>query len=242
MKRALVWIADGPNYAREVQENVKSFERVVPQLDRFFYTDQSGISGFTRTFPFVRQSDYFYLDSVRTMGQSLRDLQDYGQIMFLDTEVYCALDFTDIFDILHRVDLVGTHGMMRSTTPSLENIPRSFTELEIGAMAINNNDRVKAFFQGWYDLYVQNADFYGNNDQGPLREALWKSPGFQFYVTTPEYHCRWGWGVAVSGPVRLFHCRNMDQVEVARQINEKSGIRVWHPKTGLIGGWGGPCT
>ena len=60
--------------------------------------------------------------------------------------------------------------------PTIEEIPNCFCEFEIGVLLFNTSDATKDLFADWLHLYENNYDVYGESDQGPLREAMWRAP------------------------------------------------------------------
>jgi hypothetical protein len=92
-------------------------------------------------------------------------------------------------------------------------------------------------FKDWLDLYEAHPTVYGNNDQGPLREALWINKQLNMYIMTEEFDCRWGFGVCVVSKVRILHSRSSGpnpytNERAAREINAVGGRRLFRPAEG----------
>lgn len=230
---AVVWIAGGRNYAEDAHDpSARTVAQHMPNVARILITDEStaGLPNFTRAYhgPRRHHPDLWYLDSVKWCEWFLKRQPEGARFIFLDTDTYCTAPMYDVFDLLERFDLVGTHGITRHTTGTAERIPDSFPELEIGMLGVVNNERSRALFKLWLELYEANIGAYGNNDQGPLREALWNSPELRFYVVTPEYHCRAGFGAYLAGRCRLVHSRAR-LAEMAAEVNERGGMRLYRP-------------
>jgi hypothetical protein len=230
---AAVWIAGGEDYAKEAIASAESMREQMPGLPCILATEvdiEPGPFDHVLKMSERQHPDLWYLDSCRWYSEALAQLADYDKLVFLDTDTFIAWPFWELFDVLDRFDLLGTHGIARHTARTVEILPDSFPELCIGMLGIRNNDKVKRLFTEWLALYQANPHIYGNNDQGPLREALWHNTEIRLYVVTPEYHCRWGFGAYVAGKVRVLHCRNGDQREIARQINDaRGGMRLYRP-------------
>lgn len=230
---AVCWVAGGRNYAEDAHApSAESVAREMSGVQRVLFTDEStaGLPNFTKAHqgPRRHHPDLWYLDSVKYYNYALTRFPLDARLMFLDTDTYCCAPMYDVFDLLDRFDLVGTHGITRHTTGTAAPIPDSFPELCIGMLAVRNNARVQALFKLWLELYEGHVDAYGNNDQGPLREAVWQSPDVRIYIVTPEYHCRAGFGAYVAGRVRLVHSRAR-LVEMAHEINATGGMRLYRP-------------
>ena len=225
-----VWVACGEGYAEQASESAWSMKNHM-NIDCILVSDtnvnRQPFDGVIQVPP--RDDEPWYLNSVRHYNTVLQILQVEEEIVFLDTDCYVCNPFNDLFEVLDRYDIIGTHGVARHTAPTFEQLPNAFPEICIGMLAVRNNDAVKLLFQEWLDLYIEHVEVYGSNDQGPLREALWNNQDVKLYVCTPEYHCRWPFGTYLAGEAKVLHGRNMDQKVVAEQINKTGRMRLYRP-------------
>ena len=197
-----------------------------PNLPCILATEKwSGLNGWDRILrmsPLRYQSDMWYLDSTRWANEAFDILyNDYDAILILDTDTFCAAPLDDMFVLADRFDVCGSHGVSRQTTGAVSNVPISFPEVEIGALLVQTNERVRSLFVDWLELYEAHPEVYGNNDQGPLRDAIWMNKYINFFALPEEYHCRWGFGVCVVSTVRILHGRSpgYPNSKAAQEIN-----------------------
>lgn len=240
---AVFWIASGEKYIEEARVSALSMQRQMPDIERVLFTpnpvESINAKGFSVIYKVPdRTSDYWLLDNTRYMLIALPTLQDWGhQYAFnLDTDTYVCAPFYDLIVLLeHGVELVGVHAPGRRTTKTVYDIPDCFPEINIGMIGFRLSERLINFVTRWMLIYVARQDVYGNNDQGPLRDALWeniKEPDpIQFYVTTQEYNVR-PFGAFIKDEARVLHGRNIDFERWATEINRNKGtMRTWTPMT-----------
>lgn len=226
--RAIIYIASGPAYIDEARVSAGSIGDQYPAIlctpDKV--KPLAPFADILRLPP--RRFDFWYHDCVNYANIAI-SLLGYDQFLLLDTDTYICGDLTDFFDVLARFDIAGTHAIARETQVRRDDIPLSFPELHVGAVSFRRNERVMALFQLWLDIYQGNPAYFANNDQGPLREALWRSPDVRLGILPAEFCFRYRWGGLVSGPVRVLHGRqhNTPYQQIAREVNGK-GIRVYH--------------
>lgn len=247
MNRAIIYIASGQQY---IDEAVRSAESVGGQYPTILCTpdvpsnkvkDYPPFDGVCKLvdnneLPFINHG-YWYMDSVSYLNRVVSHYSNSNlgnvidQFLLLDADTYICGDLTDFFTILDRFDIAGTHAIGRETMLQRDDIPASFPELHVGAFSFNRNSRVERLFESWLKLYQDNPEFYGNNDQGPLREALWKSPDVKLGILPAEFCFRYRWGGLVNGQVRVLHGRenNTPYEQIAKEVNGQ-GIRVYQKR------------
>jgi hypothetical protein len=106
-------------------------------------------------------------------------------------------------------------------------VPDAFPEINIGVLGIANNAVMKRFVSDWLQRYELYHAIYGNNDQAPLREALWYAKVVNLYVMPPEYNCRFGFGGFAALPVKVLHGRGMSFEAAEKIVNHAPGMRAW---------------
>jgi len=240
MKTAVVYIAGGESYCWDAEESCNSVKLHNPNLPCILATDEKYsippvydeiIHMPNRRYP----QSMWYLDSVRYCNHAFEELSGrYDSLLFLDTDTYCDAPLDDMLRLVERFDIAVSHGVSRHTTGKVSDIPDAFPEFEIGVMLVQANEHVHNLFRDWLDLYEAHPDVYGNNDQGPLRDALWLNKYINMYILAEEYHARWGFGVCVVSQVRILHGRTCgdDQYpnsRAAKEINSVGGRRLFRP-------------
>jgi hypothetical protein len=238
MRKAIVFVCGGESYCTDAIESANSYKRNNPGLTCILATDFTGgvDSVFDRVvrLPPRQYPSLWYLDSCRYYNLAFNTLyKDYDALCFSDSDCYCDGSLDDMFPLADRFDISVVHGVTRQTTDTLTEIPNSFPEFEIGVMLVACNEHVHNLFVDWLELYEKNPGVYKNNDQGPLREALWINKLVNMYVLPEEYHARWGFGVCVVGRVRILHSRSCGDnphtnAMAAAEINAIGGRRLFN--------------
>lgn len=242
MNRAIIYIASGQQYIDEAARSAESAKGQYPTI----LCTPTLMSEQARSYPpfdgvcklidnkWLDNSGYWYLDLVKYLNRVVSHYGDSNlgeiidQFLYLDTDTYICGDLSDFFTALERFDIVGTHAIGRETMLQRDDIPASFPELHVGAIAFNRNAAIKNLFAEWLRLYVDNPEYYGNNDQGPLREALWKSD-IKLGILPAEFCFRYRWGGLINGQVRVLHGRenSTPYEEVAKKVNASNKVRVF---------------
>ncbi len=218
MSKAIIWIASGQRYIDEAIVSARSALYHNPNIPRILYTDKLGVyPNFTDVAMLLpRQYDLWFLDCTYHLRSIFDSLPN--KVLLLDTDTYVCDDLTDYFTILDRFNIAGTHAPGRETAPTIKNVPASFPELHIGALAFNKNGIIEKLFNLWLKFYQDNQDVYKENDQAPLRDALWHYQGASVYAMPPEFCFRFPFGGQLRGKVKVLHGRShmpYDKIEGA---------------------------
>ena len=222
------WIADGGPYITEARHSASTVAEHMPDLGRvLFATDNPEKGGeFHDIIPLPeRRHDFWFQDAARYMVQATQELLS-DRALYLDTDTHLCLPIYDMMELLDRCELVGAFAPGRQTTQTVDYVPDAFPELNIGVLAMNLTDnRMRRFWRIVYNNYCANSERYRNNDQGPLREALWNT-NVRLGIVPPEYNCRWGFGGFHKYPVRVLHGRG-DYEAVCKVLSTKGDMRTW---------------
>lgn len=223
MTIAAVWIAKGSTYIAEAVASMQSFKAHHPHIECVFCGFDTHLPIFDRVYAYTYDDSKPFYYNLVSLYPSLLNLAD--TIFLFDTDTYtCAPFDTDILTALTRFNFLGAHAPGRRTAPSFYNLPDSFPEINIGFTAFNSNQSVRDLFTLWKSHYTARLDTYNNNDQAPLRDALWDWRG-AFYVLPPEYNFRFGFGGQVRGTVRVLHGRSPNIAQLARRVNATADLR-----------------
>lgn len=243
MTQAVFWIVSGDRYIVEARQSARTVARQMPDVLRILFTPDRHFIADRREFSAIyalpsRKSEYWYLDCTRYLGIATGLLEREGieELVYLDSDTWVCNPFPEVYELLERFNLVGAHAPGRKTCNTVNSIPISFPELNVGVLGIRNITETGYFIDAWYKQYEAHVDIYGNNDQGSLRETLWEYSNytcpteFSFYVLPPEFNARpIGTGVYVNGPIRILHLRDADMVECSYSCNRTTGARLWKP-------------
>lgn len=231
VNKAIVWIASGKQYINEAIQSATS-ARDHSDLPRILCTDGPNTPDIFDDIIRLpeRRYKFWYLDSVYYLNVAAEKAYQQGieEILLLDTDTLVCGDLVDYFRLLERFDIVGTQAIGRETAPSLFELPVSFPELHIGVLCFRRSSTLR-LFEEWLEFYQENTRFYGNNDQGPLRDALWRCIWVKVGIMPAEFCFRFRWGGLISGPVRVLHGREhaVPLADIAEEVNSQNGIRVY---------------
>lgn len=255
-QRAFFWIASGDSYIQEAARSADTVKALHPNVDRILITPDTArkvpsVFNFYTTAP-ERRGPFWYLDSTRYFLFALKMLEAYQHLIYLDTDTRVIKPLGDVFAILAKFDLAGCHAPGRQTRPTIDAIPLTFPELNIGVLGLRNSHKLRRFALDWLTRYEENHAFYGNNDQAPLREALWawnetpdiKCPHCEktvsgvwdtytkdrlhYYIMPTEYNFRFGFGGWARYPIHVLHGRTQDWPSLIKAVNEDAkGFRGW---------------
>lgn len=115
----------------------------------------------------------------------------FSRTLYLDSDVRVVGGLEDLFRLLERYDIAGTHVRYRTSPRRLGkhqlDIPKAFPQINCGVLLYRKCPAVDQLFHTWIELY---RDGGFTRDQIPFREALWQSDA-RFYAFAPEYNMRW---------------------------------------------------
>lgn len=222
ISKAIVYIAHGSEYVKEALKSIKSVGDQYPCI-----VCASGRVKRAKTFILPpRQYKQWFLDRVAYFNLIAQELP-YDQLLLLDSDTYVCGDISGFFEVLDRFDIAGTHAISRHTILR-DDIPCSFPELHCGAFSFNRNDKIRRLFARWFQIYQNGADIF-DNDQPPLRQALWEDRDIRLAILPPEFCFRYRWGGVVRMKVRLLHGKenSISHEEIAERVNGMRGIRFY---------------
>lgn len=231
-EKGVIYLLSGEKYIEEARRSVGSIKQHHSDLPCILCTPD----GVTDTRPFddvlvlpEKEHELFYVDATKWWVLAVNEI-DAKRFLLLDCDTFAISPIDDFFTILDRFDFTGTHSVGRQTMVQREDIPISFPELHIGANSFVKSKKVLQFLSDFYELYASKAEYFGNNDQGPLREALWLDQKIRYAVLPPEFCFRYRWGGLISGDVTLLHGHELGTPyeQIAKEVNSSKKIRVYH--------------
>ena len=244
IRRAVFYIVNGADNGRFIRECACSAETVkrVLNLPVIVYTTEA--ADINRVpcpwFDEVRQlppmrGPFWYLDSTRYWVQAMRELAEYDQLLYLDVDCFVAWPCMNLFDVLEKHDYALGHSASRDAVESALNVPESFCCPQIGVNVFWNREPMWTFFDDWLALYEEHYARYDENDEMPMRDALWENKaGIRYCTLAPEWCARFDFGGWYKGWVRILHGRHkgisIDREPlgpVAEAINAHCRMRLW---------------
>jgi len=185
------------------------------------------------------ESDKFLLSRSVYMLEIYKQLttKGYESILFLDSDTYVCADIDPLFELFRIFDFFGAHAPARHTTKTVHKVPESFPEINLGVVGMARSRAMEWVLKEQVRLFKENEGLYGNNDQGPMRDALWVMSTtmplydeyieFAMYVLTPEWNFRFNFPTYAKNRVRILHGYSDDMESIARRANGTLGMRVF---------------
>jgi hypothetical protein len=224
----LAVIASGKGFIRLAQRWQKSACKYHPDICRVLITDDPhDVAGFSETFIVCSPThEHFSGDKPRYMRDYLHNT-DADNVCFFDADTYICDKLDNVFWMFEHssVDVMGVVSPRRCVhTPTLQDLPDTFPEMNTGVLFVSNNYRTRMLFDLWVDLYDKHYSAY-HSDQIPFRHAMWLTKEDINYQLIPvEYNFRFGFGGQLKGKVKVLHGRTQDMEAVERQVNEEHGM------------------
>ena len=228
MAKAAFWIVDNDFYVEEAFFSARRLKEVMPEVARVLFSPMGVEDGhvFNEVYRLPRrQSKHWFVDCTRYVGEALKHLP--YELLFLDSDAYVVEPVLELFTLLERFDLALAHAPGHRTAPTVNPIPDSFPEYNIGVIAMRNNGSVKHLWQSVHERQIRYTDVYQDNDQSPLREALWDGqfPLLRWTTIPFEFNCRFTVGTYLRDRVKVLHGRASDIDKVARDLNDQTQDR-----------------
>lgn len=231
--RAFFWIVSKKKFIKEAKRSAVTCRKHMPDIDRVIFTGNVNqpYKEFDNVYklPPLKYKLWF-LKNVHYVNYAFAKFEQYDKLIFLDSDTYMLHPVYDIFKALDRYDLVAAHAPGRAVCKVVTDVPDVIPEVNIGVIGIKNNKRMRRFIKEWLELYKKHRDIYRNNDQGSLRDMLWKfdDDEFRYHIMPPEYNMRTICGNFACYPVKIIHGRLKCYEKVAKRMNKKQGLRSWN--------------
>lgn len=246
-KGAIFYITNQDKYVKYASVSAASAKEHMPDVDRYLfvpnYFQPNQMTHFTDVFtlPDMKRSDKWFFDQIRYTVHVLEHLYTgYETAIYMDVDTFFLSPVYDLFELVRiHFDYCGTHAPARFTAPTLEDIPLSFPEFNIGVNPMNIANCIGM----WKRVVAQldeNEQSYDNNDQMVLRDTLWLLLGyddtfddFRIHFLPPEYNFRFAFPQFACREVKILHGGTDDNnlkafyEEIGRRVNARQGMRVW---------------
>lgn len=229
------WIASSKYFA-EARHSAESVCVYHPDADLTLFAVGGGAGQpgvFTRVIDFGHLDvKYWFLASAQYMKNALGSYSQNDKVVYLDTDTHVCAPLDGLFEALEFFDFLGAHAPGRQTAPTVEPITDAFPEYNIGVNGFFVSVRLFAFLSNWVARYKKYQDTYRNNDQAPLREAIWRGywDNLTFGTLPTEYNFRFQMGGQVREKVKVLHGRSNDYDKLCEVVNQNERkIRAWKP-------------
>jgi hypothetical protein len=139
----------------------------------------------------------------------------YEHTLHLDSDTYIVEDFSEVFQMLDRFDIVMPLSV-HYISSKVSNVPDCFPEPAGGFMVWEKNAKTTKFFE---DVRQAKINKRKGSDEPFLRWVLYHSPEIQFGVIPQEYNCVYAHPGYLFGKVKVMHGKRATIVKDAEIFN-----------------------
>jgi len=239
----VIFVATGPRFLREAEQAARSVVNCCPDISTTLFTSLETDSTVFDTIKQISDPTYGFADKVENLRRS-----PYERSIYLDGDIYVhdSDGLYDIFDMLARFDIVGSHALMRTVDGDgplgfyQEDIPDSFPLINGGLIGYRNSDEAYATLSNWENKYRRDVEEKsGTDDQPSLRAAIYKGEA-QFAALPPEYNFRIPYEQLLIEDVKIFHGRATNMAELAKRVNSAERLEKGRLYVPIYAGVHGP--
>lgn len=155
----------------------------------------------------------------------------YNPTLYLDADTYICDDFSEVFDMMNRFDLVGLMSPHQISDQKIKDVPICFTELCGGFLLWKQSKKIDWLFKRTIEL-VKNKS-WGRGDEPSMRKALYESK-VRYALIPWEYTCVFRLPGYLFGKVKIMHGESSDIVANAKIFNQNTERRVYTGKTLIL--------
>lgn len=155
----------------------------------------------------------------------------YNPTLHIDADTYICDDFSEVFDMLNRFDLITLMSPYYISDHKIKDVPISFPEPAGGFLLWKNNRKQDWLFKRTLEL-VKNKS-WGKADEPSLRKALYESK-VRFTFIPWEYTCVFRVPGYLFGKVKIMHGESKNIIANAELFNQNTGRRVFTGKTLIL--------
>ncbi len=230
MSQGAIYAATGEKYIHELLASVATLKAVMPAISVAAFVDQ----------PDIVENSHITFKHIIRIDNPKNGLEDkidamlhspYEKTIYLDTDIYIAEVFDEVFDLLDRFDIAAKQDGRRFAAHQ-PHIPDAFPEYNSGVVAFRKSDATNAFFKLWLETYAIHRSPDGptffrerRGNQPAMRSALWES-NLRIATLTEEYNAQARSGF-LGAPAKIIHARNDDLTGLAAAYNFDPGKRVF---------------
>ena len=242
MNRAIFYIANNGYNIELARKSAESVARWCPDVAIYLYLVNAGdiavLDGFDFVMPLnldsedIQYGGWFYTQN-QAMPKILESLQSRGitRAIYLDCDTFVCDKIDDLWEILDVCDIAGAISPRRYLENIDPFIPKSFPEWNIGVNPMKVSNMTVSFWKEVANLHKLKLDYYGNDDQTPLRGMMHyfssKRKYMRFLTLSPEWNFRFCFPCSASKTVKILHGKTSNIEEIARLANESKGFRAW---------------
>lgn len=236
MERGVLYVAVGNEFVNEATVSARTLRREMPDINIAVVSNQSISGSVFDTIIQLENPSFGFRDKVAGIRHS-----PFDQTVYLDTDVFVAEGFPELFEVLNQFDIAATHNPNRDLDTSDLGVPASFPEYNTGVLAYETS-ACTDLFEAWADKYRDDHA----HDQPSFRKAVYESD-VRIATLPREYNCMIRYPGKVVEPVKIFHSRLLemdspgapkyfDVEDAVDKVNQYEGHRIYK-RGGRIAGW-----
>ena len=229
----IIYVATGSQYLAEAEYSAQSVKRVSPQVPIAIISDGAPKCNLFDVRLTLAEPDYSFLDKIIALTRT-----PFDKTLFLDTDTFAIGPVEEIFELLDRFDIAAAAEPARYLY-RIAGVPVAFPELNAGVVLYRKNEDVLELIRQWDKMYRDeiaskiSTGVCPWHDQLAFTRAIYGSK-VRFFMLPPEFNARVMMPTAISGPIRIAHCRlkRPDQYEVdLGKLNRTINPRNIDPKS-----------
>lgn len=243
-RNGVLYIAVGEEYVREAKVSALSIKRVMDTHISIMTNKKYNSMGIFDNVIKLNNPKYKFGDQICNLMNT-----PYEKTVYLDTDTYIEGDISCLFDMLDRFTFCASHNVTNYASEKLgtkyiQDIPKSFPELNTGVLPYNKNKKMSNFVERWKSEFQRVYQEGQPYNQAAFRKAVYESD-VRFSVLPREYNCLFRQPGSVTESVKIFHGRllkivgdgaskELDVEQAIETINKFSGPRAYYNVGGEV--------
>lgn len=229
--RGVIYVATGDRFVAEAEASLATLRATNPDLTAMLLSGEEVAS---RDLWDEVQVDPV-LKEQRNRAKLYMDRAPWERCLFLDTDTRVCGCLADGFALLERFEFAGQHGY-GGHHYEVVGLPSSFPEVNSGVLFWRKNDKTKALFARWRELYdsLDQSQETRTWDQKSLRVALWESD-VRFVDLPSIYNAMPYFPYVLECPLVVAHGRTMKNLErFEKRVGRSAALRAYIPGVGIM--------
>jgi hypothetical protein len=227
----IIYVATGAKYLAEAVHSIRSVKQVSPTIPVAVVSDAAFPCNLVDIHLHLSNPRYSFIDKILALRQT-----PFEKTLFLDTDTFALEPLDEVFQLLDRFDFAAAAEPARYLY-RINGVPSAFPELNSGVILYKKNEVVLQTIQRWHDLYEDeiaekiSTGIRPWHDQLSFTRAIYGSD-LSFFLMPPEFNARILMPQAVSGHIRIAHCRlkQPDHYDATlSRLNKIVGPRIINP-------------
>jgi len=214
--QGIFYVATGQKFILEAQKSAASVKFYMPEVSITGYFDQPVEDKNFEQINIIDDPSFSFGDKIPPILNP-----PYDHNIFLDTDVLCIDDFSELFSVLDQHDLGISHCVIRDCCSKIKSAPEWFPELNTGVIVFKK-DSTRELFKHWAEKHEEYRAIMGVGfgDQTAFRHCIYHSD-IKWAVLPREYNLRpvHGWMASGHAKVKILHGRGYPVRKAIKKVN-----------------------